>query len=84
MIYFNRKGKIVHINVEHGIFGSSEYFQRDLDFTQEYIAELVINALQENLNRHLISLKRKYYEQGWKDAKAKKRKQDSFWGGWKS
>lgn len=82
MIRFLRDGNKVKINIEHGIFHSDSYFPLSIEQSADYQAELLRAALQTNLNRHLELMKQKYYNEGWKDAKAKTKKRTSFWGGW--
>jgi len=82
MLQFYREDNKVKVHIQHGIWGTNQGFVLDINQTYDYQAELLTQALQENLNRHLIALKKKYYEQGWKDAKGKKKKDIYFWGGW--
>lgn len=82
MIQIYRTGSKVQIHVQHGIFHNNSGFELDINQAHEYNAELLTRALQENLNNHLVALKKKYYEEGWKNAKAKKQKRTHFWGGW--
>jgi hypothetical protein len=84
MISFKRTENKVQVNIEHGIFGQDDFFALYINQGIDYQAELLRNALQENLNRHLTDLKRKYYEKGWKDAKGKKKKESFFFGGWEN
>lgn len=81
MIRFKRKDTKVIIDVEHGVFNGGEYFELEINQSQEYQAELLRKAFQENLNKHLKQTKEKYYNMGWKHAKAKSKKWTSFWGG---
>lgn len=82
MIKFYRKDNKVQIDVEHGIFFNDGYFSLEINQSMDYQAELLKKALQDNLNKHLMIIKEKYYNEGWKDAKAKSGKRKSFWGGW--
>ena len=82
MISFVRNGNKVVVKIEHGIFLSNDYFDLELHQDYDYQAELLRRAFQENLNEHIIKIKRKAYEDGWKDAKAKRKKSDYFYGGW--
>lgn len=85
MIRFTRVDDNVIVSVEHGVFNDGRHFSLELKQSQDYQAELLRRALQDNLNKHLSELKKMYYNKGWKDAKAKKvAKRTSFWGGWKS
>jgi uncharacterized protein (DUF2164 family) len=83
MIKFYRKDSNTLVHVQHGVFGSEQGFELKIEQAHDYQAQLLVNALHENLNRHLKEIKEKYYNEGWKDAKAKKKKRISFFGGWK-
>lgn len=83
MIKFGRNEKEVTIRIEHGVFHGEEYFSFTLPQSHEYQAELLQRQFNENLNRHLRQIKEKYYNEGWKEAKAKTRKRTDFYGGWK-
>lgn len=82
MIRFKRSSTNVIIEIEHGVFGNADYFTLEINQTRDYQAELLRQAFRENLNRHLIAIKEKYYAEGWKGAKAKTKKRSDFWGGW--
>jgi len=82
MIKFSRDNSKVKVDLEHGIFFGDGYFSLEINQSMDYQAELLRKALQDNLNRHLERIKEKYYNEGWKDAKAKSGKRKSFWGGW--
>lgn len=82
MIAFNREGSNTIVYVEHGVFNDTRRFKFDLNHDHDYIAELVRQALQYNLNKELARLKQKYYDLGWKQTKAKERKRNEFYGGW--
>lgn len=84
MITFGRNGNKVIIKIEHGIFGGTEYFELDIYQNQDYQAELLMKAFQENLSKRQKEMKEKYYNEGWADAKAKRKKRtgERFWGGW--
>lgn len=85
MIKFGRDNTSVKVYVEHGLFGTSECFTLNIHQDHPYQAELLRNQLQENLNKHIKSIKEKAYNDGWADAKAKRKKKNwsEFWGGWK-
>lgn len=85
MIHFYRDENKVKIKIEHGIFGTNEYFETEIQQDFPYQAELLTLQLRENLNSKLAEIKREAYNQGWKDAKARtrKRKWDEFCGRWK-
>jgi len=82
MIKFRRTENKVIVDIEHGIFHNDGYFSLDVNQNHDYQAELLRKAFQDNLNRHLQDIKEKYYNEGWKDAKAKVGRRSSFWGGW--
>lgn len=86
MIRFKRQGTKVIIEIEHGINPNpTHFFSREITQDYDYQAELLKDAMQKNLNNHLKQIKHDAYMEGWRDAKAKKRKRvwDDFWGGWK-
>jgi hypothetical protein len=53
------------------------------DCGKELHAELLRDHLHETLNGRLEVIRREAYEKGWKDAKAKRRKEDWFSRWWK-
>lgn len=83
MITFGRTDNKVIIKIEHGIFGTNgEYFELELSQGQDYQAQLLMKAFQENLSKRQKEMKEKYYNEGWADAKAKRKKRTIFCGGW--
>lgn len=83
MLKISRNDNKVLVNIEHGIFGDDNIFELEINQVFDYQAELLKRQLNDNMNRHLKIMKEKYYNQGWKDAKAKKgSKRSNFWGGW--
>lgn len=83
MITFSRNDNKVIVKVEHGIFHGDQYFELDILQNYQYQAQLLRNALELNLSRKLEEIRKEAYEQGWKDAKAKRKKQTWFSGWWK-
>lgn len=47
---------------------------------QPYTADLLVRYIQERIETAVSETRREYYEKGWKDAKAKKPKDDWFSG----
>jgi hypothetical protein len=84
MLSFWREESKVVVHVQHGIFDNNVGFSLNIESGQPYQAELLLRALRDNLEKRLIDIKKQAYEEGWKDAKAKKKKQIYFWGSWKS
>lgn len=82
MIYFKRNENKVIVQVEHGVFYNDLCFELEIQQTYGYQAELLKEAFRKNLDSHLKKLKAEYYEQGHKDAKAKRKKRTDFYGGW--
>lgn len=82
MISFIREEKKVKVNIEHGIYYSLECFSLYINHDEYFQAELLKRQFQANLDRHLARIKQKYYNEGWKQAKAKNKKQLEFYGGW--
>lgn len=83
MLKISRNENKLVVNIEHGIFGDDNIFELEINQQFNYQAELLRRQLNDNMNRYLKIMKEKYYNQGWKDAKAKKGgKRNNFWGGW--
>ncbi len=82
MINFRRKDEKIQVEIQHGIFFTDKMFVLEINQAQDYQAELLKRQLQENLNNHIIRIKAKAYQEGWKAAKAKTKKQTEFYGGW--
>jgi hypothetical protein len=83
MLSFFRKENKVIVKLEHGIWGSDEHFALEIGQSFEYQAQLLKDALNKNLQNNLERIRREAYNQGWKDAKAKTRKQTWFSWSWK-
>ena len=83
MITFSRKGTEVLVDVKHGVFFGEEYFRLEIHQAYEYQAELLLRQLDKNLSSQLERIRKEAYEQGFKDAKAKRAKQTWFSGRWK-
>jgi len=82
MITFERKNKEVLIKIQHGIW-TNNYFERTINQDYEYQAELLTRQLNKHLNDELSRVRRDAYNEGWKDAKAKRAKRTQFTGWWK-
>ncbi len=83
MIKFDRIDSKCQAIVELNIVGAKNWDYK-FEFNENDIptAQLVINAIKDQMNERLKVIREKAYEDGWKDAKAKKRRQDWFAGGW--
>ncbi len=64
MIKFKRLDNKVLVQFEHGIFYSDDFFECELVQSKDYQAELLTQAFHENLDKHLINIKEKYYNLG--------------------
>ena len=47
---------------------------------QPYLADLLARYIKEHIRKVISDTRREYYEKGWKDAKAKRQKDDWFSG----
>jgi hypothetical protein len=83
MLSFDRIGPDVIVNIEHGIFYNGNHFVLKISSTHDYQAELLKRQFQKKLSDELEAIRREAYNQGWKDAKAKTKKQTWFTGWWK-
>lgn len=85
MLSFKRKDNVVQILVEHGINHDGTHFELTINQNHEYQAELPKRQFQKHLEDKLKAVKQEAYNEGWKDAKAKRRKKIwmDFFGNWK-
>lgn len=82
MIEFKRNENKVVIQVKHGIFYDGGYFEFELNQGFAYQAELMKRQFEKHMKHQLARVQREAYNQGWKDAKAKVKKETEFWGNW--
>jgi hypothetical protein len=80
MISFNRFGSRVKITIESGVLGNSFLFEHNCG--EEHFASLMSTAYNEHMNRKIRAIREQEYNKGWKDAKAKAKKQTWFSGWW--
>lgn len=78
MIRFRTNGSDVKIDVQSGV----GEFTFSHNCGQDYLAGLMRDQYERHMNSVIEELKRKYYNEGWKDAKAKRKKATWFSGWW--
>lgn len=84
MIKFKAKDSAVVVEIEHGIWNDDGgFFSASIETNLPYQAELLRKQFQEKLDKELAKVKEKYYNEGWKEAKAKTKKRKEFYGTWK-
>lgn len=83
MIQFNRKDSRVQVKVSIDIPRSGNWTYT-LDRTESDVpsAQLIVNRMDDVLSNKLKQIREDAYNAGWKDAKAKTKKQDWFAGYW--
>lgn len=77
MIKFNSSGGDVKIVVDSGV-GKFTFTHH---CAEDYLAGLMRDQYEKHMNSVLEQERRKAYDQGWKDAKAK-RKRETWFSGW--
>lgn len=84
MISFERKDNQIFTKVKLAIPGTTEWtYTCSFQENDVPTAQLVINAFEDALQEKLRQIRKKSYEQGWSDAKAKRKKCEWFgcwWG----
>lgn len=81
-LYFRRDGQHVRLWGFERIIGSAcEHHVFSIDAGAAWIAELLIRDVSRRLSCALRELRRDMYEQGWRDAKARRPKQTKFFDG---
>lgn len=76
MIHFERNEKIVNCVVENGPIGFKFLFSFDCE--DKFYAELLQRHFQNNLWSRMEAIRKKAYDQGYKDGRAKSAKQQYF------
>jgi hypothetical protein len=72
-----------HLRVEIETNIDNKYIFLDWKTGDGLYSELLRRQLNNNMNKNLERIREEAYEQGWKDAKAKVKKKDWFYGWWK-
>ena len=78
MIEVKRAGTKVRIEVDTGIPVERSVLIFEINEDYEYLAELVREKIQDRIGKVMERARREAYEEGWEDAKAKRRKQEWF------
>ena len=81
-ISFYREGKQVKVSVHPSKKQEDSYGLCMGDHSREVEAQVIVNAFNEMKHRALAAIRRNAYEQGYRDAKAKRRKISTFYGDW--
>lgn len=83
MIYFyhNKDSKDIEINIFSSLI-NGKFFSLKFSQHEVYQAKLLCEHLDKEMNLKLENIRKQSYEQGWKDAKSKKKKQGYFNLGW--
>ena len=81
MITFHRKELAVVAHIETGLKVSKSVHLFEWNCKDEYSAELLVKHLKKEMRQHIKNTRESEYNRGWKDAKAKKRK-ESWFRGW--
>lgn len=76
MLCFKRVDSKVRVEVETGLL--NRYYCHEIDFNSELIAELVRQQYQKHMEATLKFIREEAYNDGWRDAKAKKAKRSIF------
>lgn len=71
-----REGKQIIITISDVVDNWSFPFHRTAE--HEYVASLLYDRIIERLRKHMVGIRRKYYEKGYKDGRGKKRKEKYF------
>ncbi len=83
MFEFKRLKNQIRLDINPNIPGAenwSFYFRRES--SDEPSAQLLLNAFENEMRKQLKTTRQKYYDAGYKDAKAKRKKCDWFGGWW--
>lgn len=82
MINFTRKGTQVIAEIETDIEIAARCFNLGYTCSDEVYACLLVRNWEKKLRSSLQEIRRRAYDEGWKDSKAKTAKQTWFAGGW--
>lgn len=85
LITVKRDNSKVKVSIDTDLTNTCDGLQTSvIPFTwvteQPYIADLLTRYIIERIRKAISNTRREYYEKGWKDAKAKKSKDDWFSG----
>ena len=83
MIKFTRKGTRIRVEVAPNIPGADTWvFYFDRNESSEPAAQLLVNAFNDKMEQTLKATRQEFYDQGYRDAKAKRKKCDWIRGWW--
>ena len=81
MIEFVRTGKIVAVHADSGTGVERPVLFFPREFSNEAVAVAMVNQYEQHMRKMMKTIRKNCYDQGWKDAKAKKKgKSTDFWG----
>lgn len=81
MIEFLREGSLIKVKVKTTVLGG-HWWAPVIECNSEPYASLLRQHMHEDLNHKLEAIRREAYLKGWKDAKAKVKKETWFSGWW--
>ncbi len=76
MLDFYREGSVLTVKVHVNRIGHS--FKFDFNAGTEWSAKLLVQAMRDGAGACMEQIRRDAYLEGWRDAKAKRRKQTWF------
>lgn len=82
MIQFTIDGKDLLVRIESELPPKENVYLLRWNTADACYANLLGDHLRSKLNNKLRAIREEAYEQGWKDAKAKRKKKDWFSGWW--
>lgn len=77
-MHFTRDGKTLQLWGLTTATDSKRHHVFKLELQEEWVAELLLRHIRQRTHDALSRIRREAYEQGWKDAKARRKKQDYF------
>lgn len=77
-MHFTRDGKTLQLWGLTTVTDFAKHHVFTLELQEEWIAELLLRHIRQRTHEALEHARREAYEQGWKDAKGKKKKQTYF------
>ena len=83
MIEIKQNGSDIEVKVDYFVPTKGVYCRKFRHTcANEELAAFVSSAMRDQMSGALRSIKETAYDKGWADAKAKRKKQDWFGGGW--
>ena len=79
MIQFRSKENRVLVTVDTGVPTAARFYEPTIQMGDEVQAYVMAEHLNKKLEDAIVKAKKEYYNLGWADAKAKRKKQDQIW-----